>query len=130
MANERARQMRREMTEAERKLWWHLRRRDLEGRFRRQVPLGEYIADFACLEARLVIEVDGGQHVEQQTYDTARTAWLESQGFRVLRFWNHEVFTELNNVLETIWLALNPSLESSPARGEDSRDRLGGPKAA
>jgi len=84
-------------------LWRRLRRRQLLGRkFRRQQPLGRYIVDFVCLEARLVIEVDGSQHLEQQSYDGARRRWLERQGYRVLRFWNNEVLAETDAVVETI----------------------------
>jgi very-short-patch-repair endonuclease len=67
------------------------------------MPLGAYIVDFVCLEKRLVIELDGGQHVEQADYDRERTRWLESQGFRVLRFWNHEVFEDWETIEEVIW---------------------------
>jgi very-short-patch-repair endonuclease len=70
------------------------------------VPLGDYVVDFACLEARLVVEVDGGQHGEQGKRDAARTAWLEAQGFRVLRFWNNEVLGNTDGVIETIRRAL------------------------
>ena len=90
-------------TEAERVLWYHLRAARLRGyKFRRQTPLGRYIADFVCFEARLIVEVDGGQHVEQQVYDRQRTAWLEGQGFRVLRFWNTEVLGNVEGVKEVI----------------------------
>src|SRR5207253_3176471 len=74
--------------------------------FRRQVPLGPYVVDFACLEVRLLIEVDGGQHADQVERDNRRTAWLESQGFRLLRFWNGQVLKETDSVVETIWIAL------------------------
>jgi very-short-patch-repair endonuclease len=74
--------------------------------FRRQAPLGPFIADFACLDARLVVELDGGQHADQVVEDSQRTAYLAEHGFRVLRFWNNQVFTELDDVLEAIWLAL------------------------
>src|SRR5438874_12781663 len=107
MASERARSLRREQTDAEKKLWWRLRAHKLPGYwFRRQVPLGAYIADFACLEVRLVIEVDGGQHADQTEQDNRRTAWLESHGFRVLRFWTDEVLQQTDHVVETIWLTL------------------------
>ena len=85
-----ARQMRHEPTLAERALWRLLRSRNLRGlKFRRQVPLGPYIADFACVEARLIVEADGGQHGGPR--DEARDAWLQAQGFRVIRLWNSEV---------------------------------------
>jgi len=84
--------LRQNSTEAEAKLWYQLRRKQVGGlRFRRQYRLGNYIVDFVCLPARLIIEVDGGQHAEQVARDEARTAWLESQGFRVIRFWNSDV---------------------------------------
>jgi very-short-patch-repair endonuclease len=85
--------MRKEPTEAERKLWWHLRHRlPLTGsHFRRQVQIGPYIADFACHKSKLVIEIDGGQHGSQTSEDQARTARLEAEGYRVLRFWNNDV---------------------------------------
>jgi hypothetical protein len=79
------------------------------GGIRNSEPLntgGPFIADFACLHARLVVELDGGQHTEQMVEDSRRTAYLAEHGFRVLRFWNHQVFSELDDVLETIWLAL------------------------
>ncbi|MCI0429784.1 MAG: DUF559 domain-containing protein, partial [Rhodospirillales bacterium] len=108
------------MTDAERKLWSLLRHKQLEGfRFRRQVPLGRYVADFACMSARLVIELDGGQHAERTEHDERRTAWMASIGYRVLRFWNGEVFTNSESVLETIRLALldPPPPQPSPSRG-------------
>ena len=105
-----ARALRREMTDAEKLLWGHLRGKQLGGfKFRRQHPLGQYILDFVCLEAGVVVEVDGGQHGRQQAYDRLRTAWLERQGFRVLRLWNHEVLNDLDSAKEAIWLALHSS---------------------
>ena len=98
-----ARQLRRRSTDAERKLGSILRNRQLAGyKFRRQVPIGNYIVDFVCFEAHLIVEVDGGQHGEQQAYDRQRTAWLEGQGFRVLRFWNTEVLGNVEGVKEVI----------------------------
>jgi very-short-patch-repair endonuclease len=108
----RARQLRRDMSEAEKKLWYHLRHRRMGGhRFRRQAPMGSYIADFACLSARLIIEVDGGQHSEDayEALDVQRTEWLATRGYRVLRFWNSQVLTEIDSVTETIFNALSPS---------------------
>src|SRR5687767_13900919 len=103
MPSESARRLRANMTDAERKLWSLLRRKQLQGyRFRRQVPLGRYAADFACMSAHLVVELDGGQHAERSEQDERRTAWMESVGYRVLRFWNGEVFTNAEGVLETI----------------------------
>jgi len=99
-----ARQLRQQQTDAETKMWYLLRDRRLAGRkFRRQHPIPPYVVDFYCHEAKLVIELDGGQHAETQDYDKARTAFLEQQGLRVLRFWNNEVLQETEGVLETIW---------------------------
>jgi very-short-patch-repair endonuclease len=109
MDRSKAQELRRNPTEAERKLWPHLRLRQLGGhRFRRQHPLGKYIVDFVCLGKRIVIEVDGGQHDEQThiLYDKERTEWIERQGFRVLRFWDHEVMQSTEAVKEAIWQAL------------------------
>jgi very-short-patch-repair endonuclease len=108
----RARQLRASQTEVERLLWLRLRDRRLNGaKFRRQVPFGPYIVDFVCMEAKLVIELDGGQHGEQSTYDGARTDFLKSQGYRVLRFWNNELLENEQGVLTTI---LNELTESNP----------------
>ncbi|WP_206054827.1 endonuclease domain-containing protein [Nitrosococcus wardiae] len=116
LVKQRVRELRREPSEAERQLWQHLRRRQLGGyRFRRQHPLGHYVVDFVCLEAQLVIEVDGGQHSEQQDYDQWRTEWLTQRGFRVLRFWNHEVLSSTEAVITAIWYALHgDTLPPSP----------------
>ena len=102
MTIERARQLRKAMTEPERKLWRALRGRQLEGfRFRRQHPIGICVADFVCLEKRLVIEVDGGQHGEpaQIAHDARRTQWLEAEGYRVIRVWNRDVMDNLYGVV-------------------------------
>ena len=107
MSTERARALRKNLTGTERVLWRHIRQRQVGGyKFRRQQPLGRYIVDFVCLEKRLIVELDGGQHAEQVLSDTARTAWLETQGFRVLRFWNNEVLSEIESVKEAIREAL------------------------
>jgi very-short-patch-repair endonuclease len=96
------------MTDAERRLWSRLRKRQvLECQFRRQFQLGGYIVDFVCLERRLIVEVDGGQHAEQEDYDAARTDWLEEQDYRVLRFWNDAVLNETDAVIAAIAEALN-----------------------
>ena len=119
-AKAKARELRERMTDAEVLLWQHLRgRRFQDFKFRRQRPLGPYILDFTCLEAGLVIEVDGGQHAEKQAYDQARTALIEAQGLTVIRFWNHEVMNETPAVLETIWQtlqALTPALSRKRER--------------
>jgi very-short-patch-repair endonuclease len=120
-----AQRLRREMTDAERKLWSTLRNRQFYGaKFRRQQPIGPFIADFVCQERQLIIEADGGQHAER-TADDRRTAFLESKGYRVLRFWNNEIVTNLPGVAEVIAAALSTphparaSRESpSPSRGE------------
>jgi very-short-patch-repair endonuclease len=107
MNHSRAKALRNDPTDAERILWQHLRLRQLgRHKFRRQQPLGHYIVDFVCLENRLVIEVDGGQHNTQQSYDEKRDTWLEQRGFRVLRFWNNEVMQNIEAVKEAIWQAL------------------------
>jgi adenine-specific DNA-methyltransferase len=103
MNKTRARELRKNPTDAEKALWKHLRLRQLGGyKFRRQQPLGPYIVDFVCSEKRLIVELDGGQHAEQVAYDEARTAWLEAQGFRILRFWNNDVLKEIDAVKEVI----------------------------
>jgi very-short-patch-repair endonuclease len=92
------------MTDAEHALWYCLRNRALHGhRFRRQHEIGPYIADFVCKEAMLVLEIDGGQHGDQADYDARRTAFLQSQRYRVLRFWNNDVLTNIESVLEVVW---------------------------
>jgi very-short-patch-repair endonuclease len=96
-----ARKLRKNLTEEEKKLWYHLRLRNLGVKFRRQVPIGKYIVDFACLNRKLIIEIDGGQHLENKK-DSIRDDWLESKGFKVLRFWNNEVFENIESVLEKI----------------------------
>jgi very-short-patch-repair endonuclease len=104
MEKNRARELRKNQTDAEQKIWNHLRLRQMEGyKFRRQQPIGKYIVDFVCLEKRLIIEVDGGQHDDQGSYDAKRDSWLSSQGFRILRFWNNQIFNELVGVKETIY---------------------------
>jgi len=103
MTTIRAQALRKNPTDAERKLWAHLRLRQLGGyKFRRQHSLGPYIVDFICIEKKLIIEVDGGQHDDNKFYDSKRDKWLENKGFRVLRFWNNEVLTYIENVKEVI----------------------------
>ena len=103
----RSRALRRDQTEAERKLWSMLRNRQLDGcKFRRQQPIDRYFADFACVEARLIVELDGGQHSDRVLHDAERTEILERLGWRVIRFWNHEVLSEGGGVAETILAAL------------------------
>ncbi len=102
-AVQRARELRRNETEVERRLWYALRDRGIAGaKFRRQVPVGPYVADFACITHKLVIELDGGQHAENTEADAARTRVLGARGFRVLRFWNNDVMENLDGIIETI----------------------------
>ena len=118
-----ARELRKNLTEAERTLWRHLRLRQFGGyKFRRQQPIGNYIVDFVCLEKRLIIELDGGQHSEQIAYDSERNAWLEEQGFSILRFWNNQVLKEIEPVKQVIMEALGckshtPHLDPPPQGG-------------
>jgi very-short-patch-repair endonuclease len=109
MANEFARHLRKMMSDGERKLWRAVRGKQLDGaRFRRQHPIGRYIVDFVCLERRLIIEMDGGQHTEDAhvASDARRDAWLASEGSRVLRVSSAEVYGNLTGVVDTIWAAL------------------------
>ncbi len=102
------------MTDAERRLWWTLRSRQLQDhKFRRQHPVGNYILDFACVEHRLVVEADGGQHADN-SYDERRTIWLESKGWRVLRFWNNDILTNRDGVAQAIFLALSEDRSENP----------------
>ena len=108
MADERARRLCKNMTDAERRLWQYLRLRQLEGhKFRRQVRIGPYIADFACLKSMLVIEVDGGQHAEARAYDERRDDFMRGQGYRILRFWNNEVLGNMDGVWQVIAAEIN-----------------------
>jgi very-short-patch-repair endonuclease len=121
-----ARNLRNAGTDAERRLWQHLRLRQLAGcKFRRQVPIAGYIADFVCPEMKLIVELDGGQHVERHAHDARRTGVLEAEGHRVLRYWNDDVLLRTTEVLEDILRALelvkdkskikSAPLQSSPA---------------
>jgi very-short-patch-repair endonuclease len=118
-----ARNLRKNLTTAEQQLWACLRKRQLDGfRFRRQTPLGRYIADFVCLEVRLVIELDGNHHHDQQGYDQARDDWMQQQRFRALRFWNHEIVNNQEATLQKILNALHRQRDTlllpSPLAGE------------
>lgn len=107
MYHKKARKLRKSMTDAEQKLWFVLRdRRMRDCKFRRQHPIGNYIVDFVCLERKHVLEIDGGQHAKRTEEDAKRTAWLEAEGYCVMRFWNHEVLKELDAVKQAIWNAL------------------------
>ena len=110
-------------------MWWRLKAEKIEGtRFRRQVPIGPYIADFACLKSRLVLELDGSQHFDQASRDQARSAFLETQRFRVLRFWNNDVLQRRDAVIDMIvWAVAHPgwrqtespsALRAPPPAGE------------
>ena len=110
-----ARKLRRSLTEAERALWFAINRDQLGYKFRRQVPIGPYVVDFAALGARLIVEVDGGQHVDSAG-DAVRDAWLKEQGFVVLRFWNDEVLRRLPEVVAAIVTGLPPP-QPLPQRG-------------
>ena len=117
-----AKSLRQSMTDAEQLLWRHLRAHRLNGeKFRRQQPLGPYIVDFVHFSARLIVEADGGQH-NSSTRDTQRDAWLEQQGFTILRFWNNEILNNTDAVLAVIFDAVSRPLSPSPspARGEGS----------
>ena len=106
----RAAELRRVPSEAEQKLWLRLRAHRLQdAHFRRQHAIGPYITDFCAPRKKLIIEVDGSHHLEQEQYDADRTAFLEANGYRVLRFWNNEVLGNIDAVLEVIWEALEAS---------------------
>ncbi|MGE0665737.1 MAG: endonuclease domain-containing protein [Sphingomonadales bacterium] len=116
MSHVRARVLRQKQTDAERKLWYALRDRRFEGfKFCRQFPIGPFFADFLCRREKLVVEVDGGQHADRVERDNARTAFLEAQGYRVIRFWNNDVLTNIEGVMTLVRLEL-PETPSFPAR--------------
>lgn len=107
-----ARKLRRESTKAERILWQHLRNKKLNGlKFRRQEQIGDYIVDFVCYEKKLIIELDGGHHSQEETKmnDERRQNWLSSQGFTVIRFWNSEVMKNIEGILQVIREKIIPS---------------------
>jgi very-short-patch-repair endonuclease len=119
----RARNLRNAPTDAERQLWQRLRARQLEScKFRRQHPFGDYILDFACLERNVIVELDGSQHMDATDYDSRRTQVLVEAGFIVLRFWNNDVFANIEDVLEVIQRELiaraTPSPPNPPLEGE------------
>jgi len=99
-----ARKLRKSETDAERKIWQQLRRRNLKGaKFRRQHRIGPYVIDFICINEKLIIELDGSQHQQQQDYDAQRTAFLEQSGYRVLRFWDDDVLLRTDDVMQAIF---------------------------
>jgi len=115
-----AKSLRKKSTNTENYLWLFLRNRLLEGvKFRRQEPMGRFIADFVSYERKLVIELDGGQHDLRKEKDKERDVWFKNQGYEVLRFWDNEVFGNTDGVLETIRKKLLTPHLTSPARGEE-----------
>jgi very-short-patch-repair endonuclease len=103
MSTAKAKELRKNSTDAERALWKQLRAHRLVGyKFRRQQPVGRYVVDFVCFEKQVIVELDGGQHAEQVAYDAERTSWLQARGFRVLRFWNHETLQNIEPIVEVI----------------------------
>jgi very-short-patch-repair endonuclease len=118
----RAKALRKSMTKAERLLWSKLRNRQLGVKFRRQQPLGDYIVDFVCFEKKLIIEVDGSQHIDNN-FDVMRDNWLSEREFRVLRFWNNGVLSNIEGILEVIRqsIILTPSLSHKREEGEKSQ---------
>ena len=118
-----AQRLRNNATEAERRLWRCLSRRQLNGtKFSRQMPVGPYVCDFLCREHRLIVEVDGGQHCDSQT-DKQRTAFLEREGYRLIRFWNNDVLENLEGVLTTIADALKRCPPPTPSRVREGKSR-------
>jgi very-short-patch-repair endonuclease len=119
-----ARRLRRRQTDAERRVWARLRDKRLLGvKFVRQVPIGPYVVDFCCRERKLIVELDGGQHAARAVYDAGRTAFLQAQGYLVLRFWDDEALRNTDGMLERIAQAFSPSHtrpspRPSPQRGE------------
>jgi very-short-patch-repair endonuclease len=113
---ERARLLRQNSTNAERRLWYRLRSRSINGhKFVRQEPIGPYVVDFVCREKRLIVEVDGGQHADSRR-DRERDKWLVDRGYRVVRFWNNDVMKNIEGVLETIGTALDVEAPPHPDR--------------
>ena len=115
----RARRLRHATNDAEKRLWRHLRRLTLQGsHFRRQVPIGPYVVDFACLAAQVLIELDGSQHGKDanKLRDQTRTRWLQKEGYRVLRLWNNEIVGNIDGVMERIYTELYGSLNAEPFR--------------
>ncbi len=104
------------MTEAEKKLWYRVKKKQLGVKFRRQQPIGKYIVDFVCFEKKVVIEIDGGEHFEKAS-DKTRDRWFQEQGYTVLRFWNNDVLKKTNDVLACIINEISPSPLSPPLKG-------------
>jgi len=119
-----AKTLRKRSTDTENILWRSLRAKRLQGlKFRRQEPIGKYIVDFVCHEKKIIIELDGGQHSEESGNDQERDEWLRSQGFRVLRFWNNDVLSQTEEILEIILKKCleSPSPSSPPIKGGENR---------
>ena len=114
-----SRALRNDLTEAEKHLWYKLRLKNLGVKFRRQTKIGQYIVDFVCFEKRVVIEIDGGQHADNEN-DKARDRWFRAEGFEVLRFWNHDVLKNRDGVLEKIVEQLNTPTLTLPTGGRES----------
>ena len=118
-----AKGLRKSSTDAERLLWRYLKAKQFNGlKFRRQAQIGKFIVDFVCYEQSIIIEADGGQHAIEKEKDEERTQWLNSQGFRVLRFWNNDILTNIDGVMERIRMScdspVNAPLPNPLPRGE------------
>ena len=106
------------MTEAEKKIWYRVRNKQLGVKFRRQQPIGKYVVDFVCFEKKLVIEIDGGEHFESGR-DEIRNKWFQKQGYKILRFWNNDVLKNTDGVTQIIIKEISPSPLSPPIKGGD-----------
>jgi very-short-patch-repair endonuclease len=122
-ARQNAKSLRTDMTDAERRIWSRLRREQLGCRFRRQHPIGGYVVDFACLEPKLIVEIDGSQHMDQISYDERRTAWLAQHGFRVLRFWSNDALSQTDAVVEQIFAVVRELRSPAPSLTLPQRGR-------
>jgi very-short-patch-repair endonuclease len=123
-AVQRARELRRDSTDAEKRLWRALRTSLPQFKWRRQMPIGPYFADFACFAEMLVVELDGGQHAKTAGYDAARTRFIQAQGYRVLRFWNNDALSNAAGVLEQISLSLGRGKEQRRLREGEADSSL------
>ncbi len=108
---ENARKLRKEPTPAEAKLWAHIRNDQLGVSFRRQHAIGNHVPDFVCIKSKLIIELDGSQHLEQEEYDKERTRYFESLGYKVVRFWNNDVMNDINAIIRNIQFALGDEID-------------------
>ena len=108
----RAIELRQEPTPAERKLWANIRNDQLTVNFRRQHAIGSFIPDFVCIQKKLIIELDGSQHLEQEEYDQERTKYFGSQGYKVIRFWNNQIMNDINGVIKSIQYALESETQA------------------